>query len=212
MKNEVFGLINEETNTVESIKVAEKFNKRHADLLRSIEKQILPNVSKEFAERNITFCTKNNNLQNGKPQKYYNLTKDGFMMVGMSLTGKEAYIWKESFINEFNRIEKELSIMKDIVWDVVNGQKWVSQEQALKMAGVKHPRLFMKYLKGHKTWMNDLVFNRQYLMERQCNKHGDRWWKFSQEGFRWLLDFKSDINTWVEKQKVLEKERKVIPA
>lgn len=104
--------------------------------------------------------------------------------------------------------QEELDVMKGIVWEVINGQSYVAQEQALKCAGVKHPRLFMKYLKGHTKFYEDVMFTRNYLESRQCNKHGDRWYKFTREGFKWLLSKRDDINDWVEKCKVLEKQRK----
>lgn len=101
--------------------------------------------------------------------------------------------------------------MKSVVWEVINGQAYVSQEQALKCAGIKHPRLFMKYLKGHSKFYEDLMFNRHFLKLRQCNSHGDKWHKFTKEGFKWLLEKREDINTWVDKCKQVEKEQKKMP-
>ncbi|MCP4320737.1 MAG: hypothetical protein GY787_02525 [Alteromonadales bacterium] len=107
--------------------------------------------------------------------------------------------------------QRQLEVMKDIVWEVINGQSWIGQEQALKMSGVKHPRLFMKYLKGNTKFYEDVTTNREYLSARQCNQHGDRWFKFSREGFQWLLDSKSKINGWVEEQKVIAKNKNKLP-
>jgi len=199
-----------------SLEIAELVGKEHRNVVRDIRQKLLPEISLLKNEQS-DFVINSSTYTNSRNKEYemYILNKNATNALVANYKMSHAIKVIQHIVyleKELERKEKELSIMKDIVWDVVNGQKWVSQEQALKMAGVKHPRLFMKYLKGHQTWMNDLVFNRQYLMERQCNKHGDRWWKFSQGGFRWLLDFKSDINVWVEKQKVLEKERKVFPA
>lgn len=105
----------------------------------------------------------------------------------------------------------QLDIMKDIVWEVINGQAYIGQEQALKMAGIKHPRLFMKYLKSNERFFNSVVFERQLLLEHQCNKHGDRWWKFTKMGFEWLLEGKTKLNSWVDKQKVIEKNASHLP-
>lgn len=199
-----------------SLEIAELVGKEHRNVVRDIRQKLLPEISLLKNEQS-DFVINSSTYTNSRNKEYemYILNKNATNALVANYKMSHAIKVIQHIVyleKELERKEKELSIMKDIVWDVVNGQKWVSQEQALKMAGVKHPRLFMKYLKGHQNWMNDLVFNRQYLMERQCNKHGDRWWKFSQEGFRWLLDFKGDINTWVEKQKVLEKERKIFPA
>lgn len=105
---------------------------------------------------------------------------------------------------ELTKKQEEVDMMKSLVWEVINGQAYLSQEQALKMANVKHPRLFMKYLKGNKTFYEDVVFNRNYLKEKQCNAKGDRWWKFTKDGFKWLLENNSKINEWVSAQKALQ--------
>lgn len=109
------------------------------------------------------------------------------------------------------RLEEENRIMKDIVWEVINGQVYIGQEQALKMAGIKHPRLFMKYLKANDKFYDSVVFDRNLLRNHQCNKHGDRWWKFTKEGFQWLLSGKDTLNAWVEKQKVIARQAEKVP-
>ena len=120
-----------------------------------------------------------------------------------------AYI--DKLETENTRLEEENRIMKDIVWEVINGQAYIGQEQALKMAGIKHPRLFMKYLKSNERFFNSVVLERQLLREHQCNKHGDRWWKFTKVGFEWLLEGKTKLNSWVDKQKVIEKNASHLP-
>lgn len=109
------------------------------------------------------------------------------------------------------RLEEENRIMKDIVWEVINGQAYIGQEQALKMAGIKHPRLFMKYLKANDKFYDSVVFDRNLLRNHQCNKHGDRWWKFTKEGFQWLLSGKDTLNAWVEKQKIIARQAEKVP-
>lgn len=120
-----------------------------------------------------------------------------------------AYI--DKLETENTRLEEENRIMKDIVWEVINGQAYIGQEQALKMAGIKHPRLFMKYLKSNERFFNSVVLERQLLREHQCNKHGDRWWKFTKVGFEWLLEGKTKLNSWVDKQKIIEKNASHLP-
>ena len=109
------------------------------------------------------------------------------------------------------RLEEENRIMKDIVWEVINGQAYIGQEQALKMAGIRHPRLFMKYLKSNEKFYDSVVFERGLIKDHQCNKHGDRWWKFTKDGFQWLLQGKDTLNNWVDKQKLIEKQSKNVP-
>ncbi len=90
----------------DSIKVAEYFGKRHhhvLDKLKSLE------CSSEFAKTNFCVCHKNNELQNGKPQPFYQMTKDGFMFLVMGFTGKRAAEIKERYINAFNEMQSRLS-------------------------------------------------------------------------------------------------------
>jgi Rha family phage regulatory protein len=61
--------------TTTSLIVAEKFNKLHKDVLKAIRNL---ECSDEFRERNFALCFKNNELQNGKPNPYYEMTRDGF--------------------------------------------------------------------------------------------------------------------------------------
>ncbi|HGJ5900037.1 Rha family transcriptional regulator, partial [Arsenophonus apicola] len=88
-----------------SLDVANYFGKRHDNVLRAIEDL---DCSEKFTVLNFEVCYKNNELQNGKPQKYYEMTKDGFVFLVMGFTGKKAAQFKEAYIAEFNRMEAQL--------------------------------------------------------------------------------------------------------
>ncbi len=68
-------------------KVAVAFGKEHKDVLRKT-RAVVQQCSKEFAERNFALCYENNELQNGKPQPIYRMTKDGWTMLVFGFTGK----------------------------------------------------------------------------------------------------------------------------
>ncbi len=87
--------------------VSRAFSKRHSDVLRSIQ-SLIKNSPEYFAERNFAFCFKNNNLQNGKPQPYVEMTKDGFVLLVMGFTGKKANKFKIAYIEAFNYMQEEL--------------------------------------------------------------------------------------------------------
>ncbi|WP_234887973.1 Rha family transcriptional regulator [Aeromonas caviae] len=89
-----------------SMKVAEVFGKRHDDVLRKIRNL---ECSVEFTARNFSVCSKNNELQNGKPQPFYEMTKDGFMFLVMGFTGAKAAASKEAYINAFNWMAEQLT-------------------------------------------------------------------------------------------------------
>lgn len=89
--------------TTTSLQIAERFEKRHADVLRSIENL---ECSKEFNERNFAPVAYKGG--NGELRPMYAITRDGFMFLAMGFTGKEAAVWKERFIAAFNAMEKKL--------------------------------------------------------------------------------------------------------
>lgn len=87
-----------------SLKVAEVFGKRHADVIRAIEDI---NSTEEFAERNFAFSYYK---PIGATRHYpmYEMTKDGFSFLVMGFTGAKADVWKERYIEAFNMMEKRL--------------------------------------------------------------------------------------------------------
>lgn len=88
-----------------SRKVAELFGKRHDNVLAAIENL---ECSDEFAELNFKVCFENSELQNGKPLKYYTLTKDGMVFLVMAFTGKQAAQFKELYILAFNWMAEQI--------------------------------------------------------------------------------------------------------
>ena len=89
--------------TATSLQVAEHFGKRHPDVLRAIRKL---EVSEEFSRCN--FAPRDYFDERGKVQPMYDITRDGFAMLAMGFTGKEAARWKEAYISTFNAMEAKL--------------------------------------------------------------------------------------------------------
>lgn len=89
----------------DSFSVAKYFGKRHEQVLRKLKDL---GCSFEFTKHNFVLCHKNNELQNGKLQPFYQMTKDGFMFLVMGFTGKRAAEIKERYINAFNEMEEQL--------------------------------------------------------------------------------------------------------
>lgn len=92
---------------VSSRVVAERFIKRHSDVVRAIENKIAL-----FNENNLTqncvqyFMQSNYKDDSGKSNKEYLLTRDGFTFIVMGFTGTEADKWKLKYIEAFNKMEK----------------------------------------------------------------------------------------------------------
>src|SRR5687768_12117805 len=87
--------------------VAQKFEKRHSDVLRAI---VNLECSRDFLQRNFALSLYIRNLPSGgsKQEKEYIISRDGFTMLVMSFTGARAAQFKEEFIDEFNRMEAVL--------------------------------------------------------------------------------------------------------
>lgn len=88
--------------------VAEVFDKRHDDVLKRIRNL---DCSDEFRLRNFAESSYLNSQ--GKEQPMYEMTFDGFTFLVMGFTGKQAAIFKEAYIAEFNR-------MRQLIADSIN--------------------------------------------------------------------------------------------
>ena len=90
---------------VMSHEVADKFNKEHRTIYRKINDLISSQPSFGNANFGATTYTTGQN----KTHNCYQMTRDGFAMIAMSLTGKEAEDWKVKYINAFNKMESALT-------------------------------------------------------------------------------------------------------
>ncbi len=95
----------EGTPMVSSLTVAEKFGKKHKNVLQSIE-----SLQKD--------CPESFNGLNFQPVEYVDakgetrpmvaMTRDGFSLLAMGFTGAKAVQWKIRFINAFNAMERHI--------------------------------------------------------------------------------------------------------
>jgi Rha family phage regulatory protein len=97
-------LVSPEMRTTSRV-VAEKFGKRHADVLRGIE-NATKDLPEGFTERNFALSSYLDSTGRALPQ--YQLTRDGFTLITMGFTGRAAMEWKIRFIEAFNAMEAEL--------------------------------------------------------------------------------------------------------
>ena len=103
---------NHDTARVDSLFVAELFEKNHKEVLRDIRKitDPLSGLSEEFRQRNFAPSSYRN--QQNKKQPCYYITRDGFTMLVMGYTGQKAMQFKELYIKRFNEME---SMIKSLV-------------------------------------------------------------------------------------------------
>lgn len=87
-----------------SITVAEVFKKQHKDVLRTIRSL---EIDEEFARRN--FAPGSYLDKNGQVRPMVEITRDGFTLLGMGFSGREAMQFKVAYIQRFNEMESHLS-------------------------------------------------------------------------------------------------------
>lgn len=87
--------------------VAKVFGKKHYHVLRDIRQLI--EEQPDFAKSNFGFCQEINDEQNGKLQPYYEITQDGFVILVMGWTGKEAMEIKIRYIAVFNEMRRMIN-------------------------------------------------------------------------------------------------------
>ena len=96
---------NHDTARVDSLFVADFFEKRHDHVLRDITKITAPKsgLSEEFIKNN--FATDFYKDSTGRKLPCYQMTRDGFTMLVMGYTGQKAMRFKELYIKRFNEME-----------------------------------------------------------------------------------------------------------
>ncbi|MEY8688958.1 MAG: Rha family transcriptional regulator [Leptothrix sp. (in: b-proteobacteria)] len=92
-----------------SRRVAERFGKRHSDVLRSIQR-LIGEVDAAFAERN--FASSDYTDPTGRRLPEYHLTQAGFALLAMGFSGADAVRLKVGFIRAFEAMAGELQRIK----------------------------------------------------------------------------------------------------
>lgn len=88
----------------DSLQVAEKFGKRHDNVLQVIDN--LRETLLEIEERSEMFIIGRRKADDGQYHRMYLMNRDGFSLLVMGFTGKNALVWKLRYIKAFNQMEK----------------------------------------------------------------------------------------------------------
>lgn len=94
---------------VSSHVVAERFGKRHDNVVRAID-DLCREMSEFHSSKLRSEIFKEVDLVNARNRSYrgYMMTRDGFSLLAMGFTGQKALEWKLKFISTFNAMEKAL--------------------------------------------------------------------------------------------------------
>ena len=90
-----------------SRKVAEHFGKRHDNVLRDVQKLLAELTDAEFGRLNFEESSYLNEQLKQQPE--YRLTEEGFALLAMGFTGREALRWKVAFLQAFRAMEADLA-------------------------------------------------------------------------------------------------------
>lgn len=93
----------------DSLIVAEVFCKEHKRVMQDIREL---DCSEEFREHNFVLSSYKSTQNKDIPK--YILTKDGFTMLAMGYTGKEAMQFKERYIQEFNQMSEDIQKLREV--------------------------------------------------------------------------------------------------
>lgn len=124
---------------VSSRDVAEQFGKEHKDVLEAIRKLMAENS----ALLPMFYKDEYTTIQNRKMPMYY-MNRDGFTLLAMGFTGKEALAWKLKYIQAFNMMEEKLKAQEIKAAMPVMDARMMEAQARLNNSRVDAAKLLMK--------------------------------------------------------------------
>ena len=102
--------IENEVLVVTSLQVSNSFEKQHGHVLRDID-----NLKKDVSNFGEMFFETILYDSYGREQRAYSMNRDGFSLLAMGFTGKNALEWKVKYIAAFNAMEKAWNTPEQIM-------------------------------------------------------------------------------------------------
>ena len=123
MENLVY--VKKNTVVCDSLQVAERFGKNHQHILEAIDKLTVENSTVVEMFHKGTY-----KADNGHIYRKYLMNRDGFSLLVMGFTGKQAIEWKLQYIEAFNRMEALLLQKQSQIWkDTRKYQKEIRKQE-----------------------------------------------------------------------------------
>jgi len=134
--------------TVKSDDVAKVFGKTHFNVLKLIDKHIASLFQMEYSEMQISqYFIKDNYINSrGKLYRRFQLTRKGFDLVALSLTGKEAFQYKVWYIDEFFKKSDIIQKNKQIAYENSENPIWLEFREQGKAIRTKLTDAINDYL------------------------------------------------------------------
>lgn len=124
---------------VSSRDVAEQFGKEHRNVIQSIKNLIAENSALTFMFIEDTYTA-----GTGKKYPMYYMNRDGFTLLAMGFTGKEALAWKLKYIQAFNMMEEKLKAQEIKAAMPVMDARMMEAQARLNNSRVDAAKLLMK--------------------------------------------------------------------
>ncbi len=96
-----------------SLQIAEKFERKHKNVIKSIENLLEMDSAQKLAQ---WFSKSKYKDSSGKENPIYYMNRDGFTVLVMGFNGKKALEWKIKYINAFNAMEEMLKELNTQLW------------------------------------------------------------------------------------------------
>lgn len=128
---------------VSSRDIAKHFAKAHGDVLKSVDNLVKENslTKKMFFESSREY--------RGQSFRYFLMNRDGFSLLVMGFTGKQALDWKLKYIEAFNTMERELSNSSKIHKEIESNTAKIERLAIMKQnAKVREAALWAKLAEG----------------------------------------------------------------
>ncbi len=90
----------------DSLKVADAFNKKHKNVMQSIDNKI--HSAENSAQFKKMFVEATYQDTSGKSNRMYYMNRDGFTFIAMGFTGRKADEFKLKYIQAFNKMEQQI--------------------------------------------------------------------------------------------------------
>ena len=113
---------------VDSRSVAENFGKEHKNVLRILDDLVAQNSATKTMFHQ---CTRE---YRGQQFRYFTMNRDGFSLLVMGFTGKEALDWKLKYIAAFNAMEKKVNALPDFTNPAIAARAWADAIEAKQSA------------------------------------------------------------------------------
>lgn len=133
-----------------SLQVAEKFGKRHADVIRAIN-----NLLENDSTQNCVRCFNKSSYTDAKGEKrpMYVMNRDGFTFLVMGFAGNKANEWKWQYIKAFNKMEEFIKEKKS--------QKWIDERKSWKLTRKSETdtiKRLVEYAKEHGSTHSEMLY------------------------------------------------------